>query len=164
MNGTTRDTSYGPARITEEAGAIVALAFMPPGTSWQSPDPATPLLEEAFRQLGEYLSGIRREFTLPLAPQGTDFDKAVWDQMARVSYGSTATYGEIAKRLGKPGAARAVGAACGRNSLAVLLPCHRIVPASFVRANPATYGGYRWGVSVKRRLLKLETGQSGECK
>lgn len=161
MNGATRDTSLGAIRITEDDGAIVSLDFISPDATWQSPDPATPLLEEAFKQLDEYLSGIRREFVLPLAPQGTDFEKAVWDLIALVPYGSTAKYGDLAKRLGKPGAARAVGSACGRNPVAVFIPCHRIVPASFVPTNSATYGGYSCGVSIKRRLLELENEQPG---
>ncbi|NLB68078.1 MAG: methylated-DNA--[protein]-cysteine S-methyltransferase [Lentisphaerae bacterium] len=151
-----RQTSLGIIRIEETDGAISALSFALPTELRQSRDSATPLLEEAFTQLLEYLEKKRKEFTIPLAPEGTDFNVEVWNEISKIPYGSTATYGELAKQIGRPKAFRATGTACGRNPVAVFIPCHRVVPANFVSENIKTYGGYYWGVSVKEKLLNLE--------
>jgi AraC family transcriptional regulator, regulatory protein of adaptative response / methylated-DNA-[protein]-cysteine methyltransferase len=92
---------------------------------------------------------------LPLAPAGTPFQRDVWDALRRIPPGSTATYGQIAAAIGRPGAARAVGAACGANPLALVVPCHRAVPAG------GGLGGYRWGVERKSRLLEMERQSVG---
>jgi methylated-DNA-[protein]-cysteine S-methyltransferase len=103
------------------------------------------------RELEEYAAGGRTEFSFPVRPQGTEFDRTVWDAVARIPYGETATYGEIAAGLGKPGAARAVGTANGRNPVPPVIPCHRVVAAG------GGLGGYGGGLPLKRRLLDLET-------
>lgn len=101
-------------------------------------------------QLEEYFAGDRKEFTLPLAPVGTEFQQAVWHQLQHVRYGNTASYGEIAKALGKPEASRAVGAANGKNPVPILIPCHRILGTS------GKLTGYAGGVDIKKHLLQLE--------
>jgi methylated-DNA-[protein]-cysteine S-methyltransferase len=114
---------------------------------------ADPLLREAARQLEAYFTGTSRTFGLPLAPAGSEFQQRVWRELQRIGYGETATYGEVAARLGLAGhAARAVGAANGRNPIPVVIPCHRVVGANGVLT------GYGGGVERKRRLLALEGG------
>jgi methylated-DNA-[protein]-cysteine S-methyltransferase len=102
------------------------------------------------RQLGEYFAGERREFDLPLRPAGTAFQREVWDALREIPYGETAGYGELAQRLGRPGAARAVGLANGRNPIAIVLPCHRVIGAA------GALTGYGGGLERKRYLLDLE--------
>ena len=101
------------------------------------------------QQFEEYFAGKRTEFDFPLDLQGTDFEVACWYQMRHIPYGKTRTYAEIADRVGLPGAARAVGTACRKNRLAIVISCHRVV-------GKKTLGGYRWGVDLKQALLAHE--------
>ncbi len=105
---------------------------------------------ELRRQLGEYFAGERETFDVPLAPAGTPWQRAVWAALLDVPYGGTITYAELALRAGRPGAARAAGAANGRNPISVLIPCHRVVGTS------GALTGYAGGVDAKGRLLALE--------
>jgi methylated-DNA-[protein]-cysteine S-methyltransferase len=100
-------------------------------------------------QVRQYLAGARRDFDLPLAPRGTPFQRRVWDRLRRIPYGVTVTYGELARRAGVPGGARAVGQANGANPIPVVVPCHRVVAAGGL-------GGYSGGLDCKRALLSLE--------
>jgi methylated-DNA-[protein]-cysteine S-methyltransferase len=115
-------------------------------TSASLPEPA----REAVRQLEQYFAGARREFTVPLSPQGTPFQLAVWDELQRIPYGTTITYGELAARLGDPKAIRAVGRANGANPIWIIIPCHRVIGAD------GSLTGYAGGIDVKRALLELE--------
>ena len=108
------------------------------------------VLAAAREQLAEYFAGERREFDLPLRPGGTPFQRAVWDALREIPYGETAGYGELANRLGRPGAARAVGLANGRNPIAIVVPCHRVIGAA------GALTGYGGGLERKRYLLSLE--------
>ncbi|HEY3261334.1 MAG TPA: methylated-DNA--[protein]-cysteine S-methyltransferase [Pseudonocardiaceae bacterium] len=108
------------------------------------------LLAEAASQLGRYFAGRLTEFDLPLAPEGTPFQRSVWQALRAIPYGETVTYGELAERLGRPGAARAVGAANGRNPISIVVPCHRVIGSS---GHLTGYGG---GIEQKRQLLALE--------
>ena len=119
------------------------------GADWVE-DADHPPLRECFRQLAEYFAGERREFDLPLAPRGTSFQERVWKEIARVPYGETISYGELAKRAGAPGQARAAGAATGRNPVGVVIPCHRIV------GSDGSLTGYAGGLHRKQSLLELE--------
>jgi len=103
-------------------------------------------------QLGEYFAGERREFELALVATGTDFQRRVWDELARVALGETITYGELARRIGAAGAARAVGSANARNPISVVIPCHRLVGSG------RELTGYGGGMERKRFLLALEAG------
>jgi methylated-DNA-[protein]-cysteine S-methyltransferase len=103
-------------------------------------------------QLDEYFAGQRRTFALELAPEGTPFQRRVWDALLEIPYGETESYGELALRIGAPGAARAVGAANGENPIAVIIPCHRVIGAS------GRLTGYGGGLERKQRLLELEAG------
>jgi methylated-DNA-[protein]-cysteine S-methyltransferase len=106
--------------------------------------------KEASAQLGEYFAGKRREFTLDLAPFGTDFQLRVWAALRAIPYGAVRNYGDIARAIGRPGAARAVGQANGGNPLPIVIPCHRVI------ASDGTIGGYSGGLAIKHRLLALE--------
>ncbi len=110
---------------------------------------------EAARQLAEYFLGHRQRFELPLAPSGTPFQRAVWEALGDIPYGETVTYADIASRVGRPQAVRAVGQANGANPLPVLLPCHRVV------ASGGRLGGYGGGVALKLALLRLEGSVMG---
>jgi O-6-methylguanine DNA methyltransferase len=107
-------------------------------------------LDAALTQLHEYFSGSRRVFELSLDVRGTPFQKAVWDEITRIPYGATTTYGKIAQRIGKPRSARAVGAANGANPLAIIIPCHRVLGAN------GSLTGYGGGLEMKAALLRLE--------
>jgi AraC family transcriptional regulator of adaptative response/methylated-DNA-[protein]-cysteine methyltransferase len=110
----------------------------------------TPLLERLHSQLGEYFAGGRRAFDLPLAYPGSPFQQRVWDALLRIPYGETRTYAELARELGAPGAARAVGRANGANRIAIVVPCHRVIAAD------GGLGGYGGGLWRKLRLLETE--------
>lgn len=137
-------TPLGPLTVFEEGGALVAVEFGEGAGSRE-----TPLLAEARTQIGAYFDGRRTAFDLPLDPAGTAFRRAVWQRMRRIPYGETATYGALAADLGS--SARAVGTACGRNPLPIVIPCHRVVGA----AGPGGYSGGD-GVDTKLALLALE--------
>lgn len=109
-----------------------------------------PILRRAAAQLAEYFAGTRTRFDLPLAPVGTEFQRRVWVATSAIKFGETATYGEIARKIGAPNAARAVGGALNRNPLAIVVPCHRVVGSS------GKLTGYDGGVDRKAFLLNLE--------
>lgn len=104
-------------------------------------------------QLNEYFAGKRREFDLPLAPRGTEFQLACWNELQRIPFGSTISYSELARRIGRPNAVRAVGAANGANPIPIIIPCHRVIGAN------GTLTGYGGGLHIKRALLALEQPQ-----
>lgn len=114
---------------------------------------AVELLDRAAEQLAEYFAGERRDFDLPVAPRGTEFQRRAWAQLLEIPYGETLTYGEQARRIDAPTASRAVGAANGANPIPIVIPCHRVVGAN------GSLTGYAGGVDVKRALLDLERGQ-----
>ena len=114
------------------------------------------VLQAAEAQLDEYFAGTRTSFELPLAPQGTPFQLEVWQELARIPYGATISYAELAQRVGKPAATRAVGAANGRNPLPIVLPCHRVIGAD------GALTGFGGGLPVKQILLRLEGAMAGE--
>ena len=104
-------------------------------------------------QLEQYFAGERKEFDVDLELDGTEFERRVWDEVRAIPYGQTASYAEIARRIGRPDACRAVGRANGRNPLAVIVPCHRVV------GSDGSLTGYAGGIAMKRALLDLEQGQ-----
>ena len=119
-----------------------------------SPSPrARAVLERALEELELYFRGELERFASPLdlCDQGTPFDRAVWEALLSIPHGETRSYGEVARALGRPGAARAVGHACGRNPLPVMVPCHRVVGAN------GSLTGFGGGIALKSRLLSLET-------
>ncbi|MCB0975890.1 MAG: methylated-DNA--[protein]-cysteine S-methyltransferase [Acidimicrobiales bacterium] len=119
-------------------------------------DPDYPILVEAARQIDEYFRAERRRFDVPLDPVGTDFQRRVWQVLASIDFGDTLTYGDVSEVVvGDRSAARAVGAAIGRNPFSILVPCHRVVGAN------GSLVGFAGGIDVKRRLLAHETGAVG---
>ncbi len=152
---TVMESPIGPLRIVERDGAITAIEFTPFHDSDGRPrgdrDDAQPVLTEAVRQLEAYFARNLKEFDLPLAPAGSAFQQRVWAELLGVGWGETASYGEIAHRLGMTNAAsRAVGLANGRNPIPIVIPCHRIIGAN------GTLTGYAGGLDRKQRLLELE--------
>jgi len=106
----------------------------------------------AARELNEYFAGSRRAFTIPVAPRGTDFQRAVWSELQRIPFGATISYGELARRIGRPKAVRAVGAANGANPIPIVIPCHRVIGSN------GKLTGYGGGLDKKETLLAIERG------
>jgi O-6-methylguanine DNA methyltransferase len=146
------ETAFGPlvASFTERGLARLEFGSQAQrGAESVGPGSAPPVKALA-RALGRYLSGDGWDFTVPLdLSRGTDFDRAVWGALRRIPPGETRTYGDVARALGRPRAARAVGNACGRNPVPVVVPCHRVVASGGI-------GGFGLGLGLKRRLLALE--------
>ncbi len=142
----------GWLQVVEAQAAITELHIMkePMEVPEQWEQRETPLLLEAKRQLSEYFDGARSRFSLPLAPRGTAFQRAVWKQLEAIPYGETRTYGQIAAALGKPTASRAVGGANHNNPIAIVIPCHRVIGAN------GKLTGYAGGLEIKEKLLRLE--------
>ena len=142
----------GPLTAVREDDALVRLAMLPPGAldTAELGHRSDAGFEDVVRQLGEYFAGGRTAFDLPLRPIGSDFELAVWEQLTHIPYGETRSYGYVAKAVGEPGGAQAVGAANGRNPLAILVPCHRVIGAD------GSLVGFGGGLSRKRFLLDLE--------
>jgi methylated-DNA-[protein]-cysteine S-methyltransferase len=126
-----------------------ALAASPPAAEHR---PAQPPLPEVRTQLAEYAAGVRRGFSLPLAPRGTAFERRVWQALVEIPHGETRSYADIARTIGSPAACRAVGRANGRNPIAVVIPCHRVI------GSDGSLTGYGGGLPLKRFLLDLEAG------
>ncbi|MEP6817845.1 MAG: methylated-DNA--[protein]-cysteine S-methyltransferase [Marmoricola sp.] len=142
-------------RETRGVVAISAIEFEPWSSASGRPvgDRADdhPVLTAVRDQLASYFAGELTEFDLPLAPKGTDFQRRVWDQLLGITYGETASYGQVARRLGMTNAAsRAVGLANGRNPIPIVIPCHRVIGAD------GSLTGYAGGVGRKQTLLELE--------
>lgn len=159
------DSPIGQLRIVENDGFIKEIS------KWDVPDARlnsegriiknsetftdavtekTPVLAEAEQQLKEYFAGVRKSFNLPLKPEGTAFFQAVWKELQEIPYGETRSYGDIAKYIGKPTAARAVGMANHHNPIIIVIPCHRVIGAN------GDLVGYAGGLDTKKRLLSLE--------
>jgi methylated-DNA-[protein]-cysteine S-methyltransferase len=154
---TVLSSPIGELLAIERAGALTDLhvctgKYVPsPAPDWRAE--RTPLLAALAAQLNEYFAGERRVFDLPLAPAGTAFQQAAWRALLAIPYGQTRSYAEQARALGRPTASRAVGAANGRNPIAIVIPCHRVVAAD------GGLGGYAGGLAAKRALLALEAGR-----
>lgn len=149
------DSPIGRLRASTDGRAVVALEFDrvvvdtgPP------PSAAAAVLDRTLAQLAEWFAGERMAFDLPLAPAGTAFQRTVWQVLLGIPYGATASYADIARRIGRPTAVRAVGAANGRNPIAIIVPCHRVIGAD------GTLTGYAGGLERKGALLALEARQA----
>lgn len=148
----------GPLLLAGDASTIKLIDFQAgrhprgPDKGWTA-DPAP--FEAAVAQLEEYFAGRRRSFDLPLAPEGTPFQRAVWQALTDIPYGETLSYGELARRIGKPQASRAVGLANGANPLPIVVPCHRVIGAD------GSLTGFGGGLDIKRKLLALERSGIG---
>ena len=143
------ETPIGTAWASVENGAVTRFGF--------GDDPfgaeTNPLIA---RQVTEYFSGKRTAFDLPLAPRGSAFQKSVWSELMRIPFGETISYAELARRVGRPGAFRAVGRANATNPIALIIPCHRVIGSS------GDLTGYAFGVDLKRKLIDWERDVAGE--
>lgn len=154
MRFSTHQSPVGPLFLAGDEDALTRLEFagdaeVPDG--WQRDDLR---FSAEHRQLEEYFSGTRTRFDFPLRLDGAPFDRAVWNALPEIPYGNTASYGEIAERIGRPGRARAVGAANARNPIAIVVPCHRVIGSN------GSLTGYAGGLECKRALLDLEVGRT----
>ncbi|MEV8542017.1 methylated-DNA--[protein]-cysteine S-methyltransferase [Streptomyces sp. NPDC051572] len=153
---TVIDSPYGPLTlVADDDGALCGLYMVdqrhrPPEENFGTPDD-TPFAE-ATAELQAYFAGELKEFTLQLRLHGTPFQQTVWDQLRRIPYGETRSYGDLADALGNPGASRAVGLANGKNPIGIIVPCHRVVGAN------GSLTGYGGGLDRKQRLLDFESG------
>ncbi|HKV09482.1 MAG TPA: methylated-DNA--[protein]-cysteine S-methyltransferase [Thermoanaerobaculia bacterium] len=158
---TTVESPCGPLFcVVDEAGAVVRIEFE---NGRDSQKLTRRLAEKGFevvedsertaevrRQLEEYFAGERQTFNLTLAPEGTDFERSVWNELSRIPFGETRSYAEIARAIGRPGAARAVGRANGANPIPIVVPCHRVIGAN------GSLTGFGGGLPVKSLLLEIE--------
>ncbi|GAB3012986.1 methylated-DNA--[protein]-cysteine S-methyltransferase [Streptomyces pseudoechinosporeus] len=152
---TVIDSPYGPLTLVATDGVLSGLYMTdqrhrPPEETFGAPDD-TPF-GETIDQLKAYFAGELKEFDLPLRLDGTPFQRTVWDQLRRIPFGETRSYGELADALGNPKASRAVGLANGRNPVGIIVPCHRVVGAN------GSLTGYGGGLDRKKRLLDFERG------
>jgi methylated-DNA-[protein]-cysteine S-methyltransferase len=154
---TRMDSPLGPLTLVATDGALSGVYMtdhrhMPPEETFgpRSEGPFPDVVE----QLDAYFRGELREFELPLYVAGTEFQRRVWDELTRIPYGETRSYGQLALALGRPGASRAVGLANGRNPVSIVVPCHRVVGST------GGLTGYGGGLANKQRLLALESGHA----
>ena len=147
----TFSSPIGIVRLTEEQEAITHIALTDHCNTSSSP---SPLMCEAERQITEYLNGTRHQMDFAIRMEGTPFQLHVWQALQQIPYGSTRSYGELASLLGNPGASRAVGMACNKNPLLLIVPCHRVIGAN------GKLTGFACGLDVKRYLLLLEKRSS----
>ena len=140
-------STLGNIRLIEEEGSLTHLGFTDTKTSSL---PENKLLNMAINQLSEYFNGKRQDFDLPLNPSGTDFQQRVWEELLKIPYGTTVSYQEIANRLGDPKCIRAAARANGKNPIAIIIPCHRVIGSN------GDLTGYAGGIQRKKDLLTLE--------
>ena len=138
----------GLIEITETDSCISSLRFVSEPQEGKQDD--SPLLKEAVKQLEEYFLGQRKEFDLPLKQDGTSFQQKAWQYLSSIPYGQTVSYKQEAIAIDSPKACRAVGSANGKNNIAIIVPCHRVVNEG------KGMGGYAYGLDIKRHLLELE--------
>ena len=151
------DTPIGDLLLAGDEDALSLIGF-PKGSMRHDPEPDWIYKEKPFaearRQLEEYFAGERKEFDLPLRLNGTEFQVQVLEELLKIPYGETTSYGDIAKRIGRPNAMRAVGAANGRNPIPIIVPCHRVIGSS------GDLTGFGGGLDTKEALLRLEAENS----
>ncbi|MEI5519131.1 methylated-DNA--[protein]-cysteine S-methyltransferase [Streptomyces brasiliscabiei] len=150
------DSPYGPLTLVADDGVLCGLYMTeqrhrPPEESFGARDDT--LFDETEEQLKAYFAGELTEFTVPLRLHGTPFQRTVWEQLVRIPYGETRSYGQLADALGNPKASRAVGLANGKNPVGIIVPCHRVV------GSDGSLTGYGGGTERKRRLLDFERGE-----
>jgi methylated-DNA-[protein]-cysteine S-methyltransferase len=143
----TYERPIGHITLAEDGSFLKSLSF---STDLKGENKETEFLKCAYTELCEYLAGKRRRFSVPLAPEGTPFQKAVWERLLAIPYGETRSYGLIAEEIGKPAASRAVGQACGKNPIAIFIPCHRAVGKN------GSLTGFAGGLETKAALLNIE--------
>jgi methylated-DNA-[protein]-cysteine S-methyltransferase len=159
MNYTVFESPIGPLLIAGDAEALRCILF-PKGGKTAKAEPGwieglNGHVAQTVAQLREYFAGRRTEFDLPLAVEGTPFQRTVWRALQEIPYGETISYGELARRVGNPKASRAAGSANGKNRIPIVIPCHRVIAAG------GKLGGFGGGLPVKQALLELESAPRG---
>jgi methylated-DNA-[protein]-cysteine S-methyltransferase len=144
------ETTIGRIGLVENGEAVTNVFFRSEKAPPDTKEHSTPLLRRVARQIEEYLNGKRTEFDLPLKPEGTEFQRAVWKALQTIPYGETRSYRDIAEQIGSPKSCRAVGMANHRNPITIIIPCHRVIGAD------GSLTGYGGGLKLKQQLLDLE--------
>lgn len=144
------DSPIGALLIAADDHGVCEIRLMKEDEALPAEEKNAPLLMHAVQELREYFTGERRTFDLPLSRHGTAFEQSVWEALEAIPYGETRSYGALAAQMGKPKAARAVGRACARNPLLIIVPCHRVIASS------GALTGFAAGMEAKRLLLVLE--------
>ena len=144
------DTPVGHLVLESDGDVLIGIWLPSQATTTRGDGhDAPPVLKDTATQLEEYFAGERTGFTVPMELDGTPFQKDVWAELTRIPYGETISYGELARRVGRPKGPRAVGQANGKNPIPIIVPCHRVLASTGI-------GGYGGGLTVKRALLALE--------
>ena len=156
MLSTTHDSPIGRLTLARDDDGLRHIIFPSENRGFETPEhwqPNSDAFDDIRRQLDEYFVGTRQKFTIPLAPKGTPFQQSVWNALCSIAYSDTCSYGNIANRIGKPKASRAVGAANGANPIPIIIPCHRVIGAS------GKLTGFGGGLPTKEWLLSHERGE-----
>lgn len=154
---TVIDSPYDKLTLVADGESLCGVYMVqqrhrPAEETFGHPDPGSPIFVDTEKQLKEYFAGQREDFALPLSFGGTEFQRMVWEGLLAIPYGETVSYGQLADRLGRPTASRAVGLANGKNPISIIVPCHRVIGST------GGLTGYGGGVERKRRLLDFERG------
>jgi methylated-DNA-[protein]-cysteine S-methyltransferase len=142
-------TFIGKVSISDDGMGNIDGIFLPNTNLPFKESKESPVMKKAAKQIDEYLTGKRKVFDVPLSFSGTDFQMSVWDDLRNIPYGKTTSYMDIAKRIGRPNAYRAVGNACGANPIPLIIPCHRVIASNGL-------GGFLGGLAMKKKLLEIE--------
>jgi methylated-DNA-[protein]-cysteine S-methyltransferase len=141
----------GCLELTADDKALKSLGFLnKTACESESKTVSNAVIQQTCKQLDEYFAGKRKVFELPLCPEGTPFQQKVWEALLQIPYGETISYAQLAQSIDNPKACRAVGSANGKNPIAIIIPCHRVINAG------GKLGGYSYGLEIKKRLLDLE--------
>lgn len=140
------NTVVGKLYIAEECGHIVRISF----DKINAEKFETPLIKKTYKELSEYFNGKRKNFDIPIKLAGTEFQLKVWNELKQIPYGKTASYKDIASKIGREKACRAVGMANNKNPVAIIIPCHRVIGSN------KKLTGYAGGLDIKEKLLKIE--------
>ena len=141
----------GCLKLTANDKALKSLDFInQTACEYESKTTSNVVIQQTCNQLDEYFAGQRKVFELPLSLEGTPFQQKVWEALQQIPYGETISYAQLAQRIDNPKACRAVGSANGKNPVAIIIPCHRVINAG------GKLGGYSYGLDIKKRLLDLE--------
>lgn len=144
------NSPVGSIELTTDDKFLVRLDILTTKKKASVTSPKTPIMKQAVKELTDYFAGKLKQFTVPTKQDGTQFQKDVWNVMAKIPFGKVLTYGEVAKKVGKPLAPRAVGGACNKNAIGIIIPCHRIIGSN------KKLTGYASGIENKEWLLKHE--------
>lgn len=144
------ETEIGKIGIAQNENAVTNIYFKNEAIPKDIEEKETPLIKKTAMEIKEYLAGERKYFDIPIEPEGTEFQRSVWNALKNIPYGETRSYKDIAEAIGNPKAFRAVGMANNKNPIMIIIPCHRVIGAS------GSLIGYAGGLDVKEKLLKLE--------